>query len=131
MASNIRYYLQTVGICSLMHFLVDGLCVCSLYLLAETMDVTYIVGVFMTYNILAFLTQPLTGGYVDKAKRKHWILLASILLLLLAVFIPFHLFFHTDSRQTDAFTCEYRFIALPESMYHHPFLSSHASDSIF
>lgn len=68
-----------------MHFLVDGLCVCSLYLLAETMDVTYIVGVFMTYNILAFLTQPLTGWYVDKAKRKHWILLASILLLLLAV----------------------------------------------
>lgn len=85
MATKVQYYLQTVGICSFMHFLVDGLCVCCLYLLTATTDMTCIVGVFMTYNILAFLTQPLTGWYVDKAKRKHWVLLASILLLTMAV----------------------------------------------
>ena len=92
MAANIRYYLQTVGICSLMHFLVDGLCVCCLYLLASRIDWHYIVGVFITYNVLAFLTQPLTGWYVDKVESKHWVLLVSILFLTMAVTVPWLMF---------------------------------------
>ena len=78
-----------------MHFLVDGLCVCCLYLLAPTVglaNTTNIVGVFIAYNVLAFLTQPLTGWFVDKAKHKHWVLLASILFLTLAVTVAWMLF---------------------------------------
>ena len=41
----------------------------------------------MTYNILAFLTQPLTGMWVDRIKHKHWILLTSILSLTMAVLV--------------------------------------------
>lgn len=85
MDTHTRYCLRTVGISSLLHFLVDGLCVCCLYLLAESHQLTHIVAAFMTYNVLAFLTQPLTGWYVDRVERKHWVLLASILLLTLAV----------------------------------------------
>jgi MFS family permease len=43
------------------------------------------VGIFLTYNVLAFLTQPLTGLLADHMARKHWLLLASVLLLTMAV----------------------------------------------
>jgi predicted MFS family arabinose efflux permease len=42
-------------------------------------------GVFLTYNILAFMTQPFTGILVDKVERRHWVLLASMALLAVAV----------------------------------------------
>lgn len=87
MGTHTRYYLRTIGISSMLHFLVDGLCVCCLYLLASIGEVTHIVAAFMIYNVLAFLTQPLTGWYVDWVQRKHWVLLASILLLTLAVLV--------------------------------------------
>lgn len=74
-----------VGICSALHFLVDGLCVCSLYLLSSHFDVPYLLGIFITYNVLAFFTQPLTGAMVDRSRNMHWILLASVVFLTLAV----------------------------------------------
>lgn len=76
---------QLTGICSAMHLLVDGICVCCLYLMASSFSTTQIVGIFLTYNILAFMTQPFTGMWADKMERKHWMLLASVLLLTLAV----------------------------------------------
>ena len=74
-----------VGIGALLHFLVDGLCVCSLYLMVCPFDVSQFVSYFVLYNVLAFLTQPLTGYLVDRMEHKHWMLLSSILLLTLAV----------------------------------------------
>lgn len=76
---------QMTGICSAMHLLVDGICVCCLYLMASSFSTTQIVGIFLTYNILAFMSQPLTGMMADKMERRHWMLLASVLLLTLAV----------------------------------------------
>jgi predicted MFS family arabinose efflux permease len=40
---------------------------------------------FVVYNVLAFLTQPFTGMLADGAKQRHWLLLSSIILLILAV----------------------------------------------
>lgn len=74
-----------MGIGALLHFLVDGLCVCSLYLMVCPFDVSQFVSYFVLYNVLAFLTQPLTGYLVDRMEHKHWMLLSSILLLTLAV----------------------------------------------
>lgn len=85
-----------------MHLLVDGLCVCCLYLLSSSLETLQslessptmlqspeasptmlqsFVGLFLTYNVLAFLTQPLTGAMADRMERRHWLLLASLLLL--------------------------------------------------
>lgn len=72
-------------LCSVLHLLVDGLCVCCLYLMASSFPASHIVGIFLTYNILAFLTQPLTGLWADQMERRHWMLLASVLLLTMAV----------------------------------------------
>ena len=72
-------------LCSVLHLLVDGLCVCCLYLMASSLPASHLVGIFLTYNILAFLTQPLTGMWADRIERSHWMLLASVLLLTMAV----------------------------------------------
>lgn len=80
-----RSHLQMIILCSVLHLLVDGLCVCCLYLMASLLSVAHLVSVFLIYNILAFLTQPLTGLWADKVERKHWMLLISVVLLTMAV----------------------------------------------
>lgn len=77
--------LRMTVLCSVLHLLVDGLCVCCLYLMAAAISVPHLVGIFLTYNVLAFLTQPLTGLWADRMERRHWMLLAAVLLLTMAV----------------------------------------------
>ena len=76
---------QMTGICSVMHLLVDGICVCCLYLMASSFSGTQILGIFLLYNVLAFLSQPFMGMWADWLERKHWMLLSSALLLTLAL----------------------------------------------
>ncbi|MBR2191911.1 MAG: hypothetical protein IJ910_01225 [Bacteroidaceae bacterium] len=71
--------------CAFLHFLVDGLCLCCLYLLITPTSTTGLIGIFITYNVLAFLTQPLTGHWVDQMKHKQRMLYMSIFFLILAV----------------------------------------------
>ena len=68
-----------------MHFLVDGLCVCCLYQVVRPLTWVDFVPVFVTYNVLAFLTQPLTGWLADVVRQRHWLLIASVMLLTTAV----------------------------------------------
>lgn len=82
---------EMVGIGALLHFLVDGLCLCCLYLLVSPFNLQDFLGVFILYNVLAFLTQPITGLWADRMKDKHWMLLMSVVLLALAVLaMSFH-----------------------------------------
>ena len=83
--ASIRDTWRLTAICSAMHLLVDGLCVCSLYLLSMGLVAQQILAMFIAYNVLAFLTQPLTGALADRMRQRHWLLLASVLLLTLAV----------------------------------------------
>ena len=83
--ASIRDTWRLTAICSAMHLLVDGLCVCSLYLLSEGLVAQKLLAMFIAYNVLAFLTQPLTGALADRMERRHWLLLASVLLLTFAV----------------------------------------------
>ena len=74
-----------VGLATILHFLVDGLCVCSLYLMVRPETMYDWAGMLLTYNLLAFTTQPLTGWWTDRMHRLHWALLLSIGLLTTAV----------------------------------------------
>ncbi len=76
---------QMTGFSSVMHLLVDGICVCCMYLMASSFSDTHILGIFLLYNVLAFLSQPFTGMWADRMERKHWMLLVSAVLLTLAV----------------------------------------------
>ncbi len=74
---------KLTGVSALMHFLVDGLCICCLHL--TTTGTTNIVMTYVTYNVLAFLTQPLTGWWADRMKQRHWLLIGSVVVLTVAV----------------------------------------------
>ena len=83
---------RLIGLCSVQHFLVDGLCVCCLFLLARAYgdclaaygDCLGMEAVLM-YSVLAFVSQPLTGMMADGLKARHRLLVVSSLLLTLAV----------------------------------------------
>ena len=76
---------QPLGISASLHFLVDALCCCCMLLLAKSSGCNALLGVYLTYNVVAFMTQPLTGMVADRLHRRHWLLMAASLLLALAV----------------------------------------------
>ena len=45
----------------------------------------HLTGVFVTYTLMAFATQPLTGVWADAMRWKHWMLLGADVLLALGV----------------------------------------------
>ena len=80
-AANIK----AIGVATLLHFLVDGLCVCSLYLMTGTALMTDMLAFFITYNVVAFMTQPLTGWWTDRLRQKQAALLIATSLFMSAV----------------------------------------------
>ena len=74
-----------LGISSVQHFLIDGLCICCMYLLAPSYAVELTLSAFLTYNVIAFMSQPFTGMLADRMQHRHWLLLSSVVLLSLAV----------------------------------------------
>ena len=72
-----------VGIASTLHFLVDALCMCCIYLMAEEWTGKSSIEMIFAYNAFAFLTQPVTGAIVDKIDKKHWMLLLSMVMILM------------------------------------------------
>ena len=76
-----------VGMAALMHLLVDGICLCSLFVLKDSFSLSNVFSVFLTYNCVAFLSQPFTGIIVDKMKKMHWVLIVALFFLIVAVLI--------------------------------------------
>lgn len=76
-----------VGLCTLLHFLVDGLCACQIFLLSDTVPMMHLVEMFLLYNLLAFLTQPIVGIYADRVEQRRWMLWAANGLLAAAVLL--------------------------------------------
>ena len=85
--------IKWIGLSSVQHFLVDGLCICCMYLLTGVCD-DYDESAYgfqawmdavLAYNVLAFMSQPLTGLLADRLEARHWLLILSALLLTLAV----------------------------------------------
>ena len=80
---------RTVGAATVLHFLVDGLCLCALYVMVASRRPTSVVEVFVLYNVLAFTTQPLTGWMADSAADVRGLLRAAVVFLTLGVgFVP-------------------------------------------
>ena len=83
---------RLIGLSSVQHFLVDGLCICCMFLLTGVYSECFGacgdrvgMGAILVYNVLAFMSQPLTGLLADCIKARHWLLIVSTLLLTLAV----------------------------------------------
>lgn len=82
-----QYKCRRIGDAALMHMLVDGICMCCLYLLLNASAVADVIGTFLTYNILAFMSQPLTGFFADIIKQRHWMLIASVAFMSVGVLL--------------------------------------------
>ena len=82
---KIRKMLTLTGLAAALHFMVDCLCLCSLYVVTAGFD--ELIRYYIAYNVLAFLTQPLTGMMADGIRQRHWLLLASVILLVLATLL--------------------------------------------
>ena len=67
---------------SAMHFLVDGICASCLFLLADILIDGNAGVAFVTYNVVAFMTQPLTGWLADRLWPKADTLLRASLAFL-------------------------------------------------
>ena len=74
-----------LGVGTALHFLVDALCACCLYELAVGGGVAGVAVVIVLYNVLAFLTQPLTGMLADRLREPRLLLALSVVLLSLGV----------------------------------------------
>ena len=87
MQETLKNNLWLLTASSILHFLVDGLCVCCLYLMVSSESMALMTGVFLTYDILAFMTQPLTGMCADSSRLRPWLLPIAAALLTLAVLL--------------------------------------------
>ena len=95
MRSEVTNTWLLTGTSALLHFLVDGLCVCCLYLLLSAYGGPALVGSFILYNVLAFLTQPLTGMLAD-SRFLPLLLPVAVVFLAIAVVLASLLFANTS-----------------------------------
>lgn len=109
---------STTLLCSVLHLLVDGLCVCCLYMMAGGRGFSAFAGVFFTYNVLAFLTQPLTGLVADHMRRQsNLLILTAVALLSTAVFVATTAaLFHAQAM--GLFFCVAILLGMGNSLFH-------------
>ena len=92
--SNKKHCTHCTIIASATHLFVDCLCVCALYLLSAVHSREEIITALLTYNVIAFCSQPLTGIVADRISDRKILLHASMILLATAViitdFCPLH-----------------------------------------
>ena len=114
MKQGVQNVFLMTGVGAMLHFLVDGLCACCLYLMIDGGGMIQLLGVFMTYNVLAFLTQPLTGMLADRLRQRHILLMASVALLAIGVAVA------SLSSLSSLITSHHS----PLTTYHLPLISS-------
>ena len=74
-----------MGLFATLHFLVDALCASCLYLMVPEVSSAGLAVIFILYNVLAFLPQPLTGMLADRVRRREELLALAVALLALGV----------------------------------------------
>lgn len=75
----------TVALFTVLHFLVDGICALVIFQSLYNDDYNRCLIVFICYNFLAFLTQPLVGLLIDKNNYPRLFLVISVILLFIGV----------------------------------------------
>lgn len=76
--SNIR----RTALLTALHLLVDGLCACSVLMLQGSLTGVGVAVLFVGYNVLAFMTQPFVGMWMDRRRPGPMCLVAAAMLLL-------------------------------------------------
>lgn len=74
--------IQHTALLTALHLLVDGMCACSVFMLQGALTGVGVAVLFVTYNVLAFMTQPFVGVWMDRRRPGVMCLWAAVLLLL-------------------------------------------------
>lgn len=74
--------IQHTALLTALHLLVDGMCACSVFMLQGALTGVGVAVLFVTYNVLAFMTQPFVGMWMDRRRPGVMCLWAAVLLLL-------------------------------------------------
>lgn len=74
--------IQHTALLTALHLLVDGMCACSVFMLQGALTGVGVAVLFVTYNVLAFMTQPFVGMWMDRRRPDVMCLWAAVLLLL-------------------------------------------------
>lgn len=80
---------STTSMLTICHLLVDGLCACCLFMFMHHVEHSDAWTLFLLYNSIAFLTQPITGLWIDKMHRTRLSYTFSISLLLISTILTF------------------------------------------
>lgn len=64
-----------------LHLTVDGLCACCVFMLTPLLGASHALLLFVAYNVLAFLSQPFVGLWVDKTHSPRTVFNTAISLL--------------------------------------------------
>lgn len=73
---------QNTALLTALHLLVDGMCACSVFMLQGSLTGVGVAVLFVTYNVLAFMTQPFVGMWMDRRRPGMMCLWVAVLLLL-------------------------------------------------
>lgn len=73
--------IQHTALLTALHLLVDGMCACSVFMLQGSLTGVGVAVLFVGYNVLAFMTQPFVGMWMDRRRPGPLCLWAAVLLL--------------------------------------------------
>lgn len=76
-----------VALFTLLHFLVDGICALVIFSALYNNDYNRCLVIFLVYNFLAFLTQPLVGLLIDKYNYPRLFLIIAVGCIMLGITI--------------------------------------------
>lgn len=72
---------RNTALLTALHLLVDGMCACSVLMLQPALEGVGVALLFVSYNVLAFMTQPFVGLWTDRRCPGPRCLWAAVLLL--------------------------------------------------
>lgn len=78
---NISHNASNTALLTTLHLLVDGMCACSVLMLQPAVMGVGLALLFVGYNVLAFMTQPFVGMWMDRRRPSAMCLWAAVLLL--------------------------------------------------
>lgn len=76
---------EGVTLFTILHFLVDGICALVIFSALYNNDYNQCLTIFLVYNFLAFLTQPLVGLLIDKYNYPKLFLIIAVGCLILGI----------------------------------------------
>lgn len=113
-----KHNVRITPVATILHFLVDGLCACCLYMLEPFCQVVHFAAFILVYNVLAFVSQPITGIMTDILKQKDRMLCGAVVCLSFAVFLTMTMSYAESKQMLMTGFLVSAFLGVGNSLFH-------------